>query len=108
MLAVGLALLVGLWAIGNTVATAQVYSNDPRISLMDNCDPTAFLDSFCVASAHPGNVTAAEFVMLLYSPLSKTIVGHPGWRFEPGHLTIRAGQTVAQPTTGAKTTHLQK
>ncbi len=51
MLAVGLALLVGLWAIGNTVATAQVYSNDPKISLMDNCDPTAFLDSFCVASA---------------------------------------------------------
>jgi plastocyanin len=102
MLAVGLALLVGLWVIGSRLATAQVYSNDPKISLMDNCDPAAFLDSFCVASAHSGDVTAGEFLMLLYSPLSKTIVGHPGWRFEPGHLTMRAGQTLRVTNNGGE------
>jgi len=42
MLAYGLAVLVGVWAIGTTIVRAQVKSQDPRIALADNCDPITF------------------------------------------------------------------
>ena len=101
MLAVGLALLVGLWAIGSTLATAQVYSNDPQIALMDNCDAAAFPAGLCVPVSHRSDVGFAEFVALLYSPLIKTVVGHPSWRIEPSYLDIRVGQTLKVANKGA-------
>src|SRR5437879_4066789 len=42
MLAVGLAVVVGLWAIGTTIARAQVFSKDPRVAILDKCDPATF------------------------------------------------------------------
>jgi len=101
MLAAGLALLGGFWAIGSTVATAQVFSNDAKVSLMDNCDPVTF-GPFCIAVTHRRDVGFAEFLALLYSPLSKTIIGHPGWRFEPSYLDIRGGQTLRITNNGGE------
>jgi hypothetical protein len=99
MLAAGLVLLVGFWAIGSRVVTAQVFSNDARISLMDNCDPVT-LAPFCIQTAHSGDVGIVEFLALLYSPLSKTIIGHPSFRFEPAYLDIREGQALRLTNNG--------
>jgi hypothetical protein len=104
MLAVGLALLVGLWAIGSTLAKAQVYSNDPQIALMDNCDHTSGpFTVLCVAVAHRSDVGFPEFFALLFSPLVPTVVGHPSWRMEPSYLDIRDGQTLQVANKGADT-----
>ena len=43
ILASGLALLVGLWVTWTKVATAQVHSNDPKVAMVDNCDPPSGL-----------------------------------------------------------------
>jgi len=42
LLAVGLTVVVGLWAIGTTIARAQVFSKDPRVAILDKCDPATF------------------------------------------------------------------
>jgi plastocyanin len=106
MFAYGLAVLVGIWAIGTTIARAQVKSQDPRISLADNCDPTTFNAAIgpntCVGR---GDTTFGEFLSLLFSPLidnSKVFVGHPAWRFEPSYVSIRAGQTVRVTNSGGE------
>src|SRR5215471_6876195 len=103
MLAYGLAVLVGVWAIGTTIVRAQVKSQDPRISLADNCDPTTFPASLCVVLQRPGNTTFAEFRSLRFSPLidsTKVIVGHPAWRFDPSFISVGTGQTVRVTNSG--------
>ena len=104
MLAVGLALVFGLWTIGSTVGKAQVHSNDPQVALMDNCDHTSGPFTFlCAAVPHRSDVGFPEFLALLYSPLIKTVVGHPAWRMEPSYLDIRDGQTLRVANMGADT-----
>jgi hypothetical protein len=102
MLAAGLAMLVGLWAIGSTGAKAQVYSNNPDIALMDNCDVNNFPPGICVAVPHRSDVGIAEFLSLLYSPNYKNVVGHPAWRMDPSYLDIRDGQTLVITNKGAE------
>jgi len=102
MLAYGLALLVGVWAIGATIAGAQVKSQDPRVALVDNCDHNTFPAGLCVVLPRPGDVTFAEFLALLFSPRIPTVVGHPAWRFEPSYLDIRAGQTLRVTNSGGE------
>ncbi len=106
MLAYGLAVLVGVWAIGTTMARAQVKSHDPRVALVDNCDPITFN---AVLGPNPcvgrGDTKFAEFLALLLSPLidnSKVFVGHPAWRFEPSYLDIRAGHTLRVTNNGGE------
>ena len=106
MLAYGLAVLVGVWAIGTTIVRAQIKSQDPRIALADNCDPITFNAAVgpntCVGR---GDTTFAEFLAVLFSPLidhSRVFVGHPAWRFEPSYLSIRAGQTVRVTNNGGE------
>jgi len=92
-----LVVLVGVWALGTTIARAQVNSQDARIALMDNCDPNTFPGGLCVATPHVGDTTFGEFLALLFSPnidSSKVFVGHPAWRFEPSYISIRLGQSV--------------
>ena len=102
MLAYGLAVLVGVWAIGATIVGAQVKSQDPRVALMDDCDPNTFPAGLCVVLPRPGDATFAEFRALLFSPMVPTVVGHPGWRFEPSHLDIGAGQTLRITNSGGE------
>ncbi len=105
MLAYGLAVLVGAWAIGKNVATAQVASNDPRIALVDNCDPPTFnavIPGVCTPTPHRFDTTFAEFIALLFSPLTVTTVGHPAWNFTPGYISVRAGQTVRAINAGGE------
>src|SRR5215831_7201274 len=103
VLAYGLTGLVSVWAFGTAVARAQVKSQDPRVALADNCDPLTFNailgPNACVGR---GDTTFADFLALLFSPLIKTTVGHPAWRFEPSYLDIHLGQTVRVTNSGGE------
>jgi len=105
ILAYGLTMLVGVWAVGTTLARAQVKSQDPRIALADNCDPNTFPAGLCMALPRSGDTTFAEFLAQLFSPLmdnGRVFVGHPAWRFEPSYLSIRPGQTVRVTNSGGE------
>src|SRR5215469_14203472 len=107
ILASGLAVLVGgLWVTWTKVATAQVNSNDPKIALVDNCDPATFNAAIgpgtCAATPHQHDTTFEEFIGLLFSPLAANVIGHPAWQFAPGYISIRAGQTVRAPNAGGE------
>jgi plastocyanin len=101
----GLVVLVGLWAIGARVTTAQVHSNDADVALVDNCDPATFnaaIPGVCAQTPHKLDTTFAEFQALLFSPLATNIIGHPAWNFSPGYISIRAGQTVRASNAGGE------
>ena len=102
VLAVGLALAVGFWALVSTNATAQINSDDPRIALADQCDPATFPSGLCVATPHTGAVTFAEFGALLFSSLIATVVGHPAWRFEPSFVDLKSGHTLRVTNNGGE------
>jgi plastocyanin len=102
MMAYALTVLVFVWGIGTTVVRAQVKSQDPRVALADNCDPNTFPNGLCVVLPRPGDTTFAEFLGLLFSPLSRTVVGHPAWRFEPSYLDVRSGQTLRVTNSGGE------
>src|SRR5437867_1933158 len=105
MLAYGLAVLFGVWAMGATIAGAQVFSNDADIALVDNCDPPTFnavIPGVCAPTPHRLDTTFAEFFALLFSPLTVTTVGHPAWNFSPGYISIRASQAVRVTNAGGE------
>ena len=102
ILAYGLTVVICVWGIGITVARAQVKSQDPRVALVDNCDPNTFPAGLCMVLPRPGDTTFTEFLGLLFSPLSRTVIGHPAWRFEPGYLDVRAGQTLRVTNSGGE------
>ena len=106
MLAYGLTVLVGLWTIGTALARAQVKSQDPKVALVDNCDPTSFNAAIgpntCVGR---GDTTFGEFLALLFSPLidnGRVVVGHPAWRFEPSYLDLKLGHTLRLTNAGGE------
>src|SRR5215813_1379503 len=96
------ALLVCIWGIGATVLRAQVKSQDPRIALADNCDPNSFPAGLCAVLPHSGDTTFTEFLALLFSPLSKTVVGHPAWRFQPAYVDVNSHQTLRVTNSGGE------
>jgi plastocyanin len=102
MLAIGLALVIVSWTIATNSATAQVDSNDARISLADQCDPATFPSGLCMATPHRADVTFGEFGALLFSPLIATVVGHPAWRFEPSYLDVRSGHQLRVTNNGGE------
>lgn len=107
--AVVLVLLVLQWAAGTFTAEAQVDGNDNKIAVMDDClpgDPGWNPTGGCTLLPHQGDVTAAEFRALLRSPLTippnAVLVGHPSWRNEPSHLTVREGKAVQITNKGGR------
>ena len=106
VLVYGLTVLVCVWVIGTTVVRAQIKSQDPKISLADNCDPITFNavlgPNACVGR---GDTTIGEFGSVLFSMLidgGKVFVGHPAWRMEPAYVSINAGQTVRVTNSGGE------
>src|SRR5262245_56028512 len=89
MLTYGLTALLCVWTIGTTVARAQ----EAGVVLFDNCDPKTFPPGLCVVG-FAGDTTFAEFLALLFSPLSPTIIGHPAWRMEPSYFNVEAGESL--------------
>jgi plastocyanin len=87
-------------------AFAQVKSNDNRIAMMDNCDPSdpAWAPTGgCLLKS--GTVSTGEFFALLFSPLvggGTVPVGHPSWRNEPSYISLDAGKTVRVTNSGGR------
>ena len=94
--------LIGVWALGSFPVTAQVNSNDNRISMMDNCDPTdsGWPPPGCVKRG--GDVSAEEFDDLLDTSLGSSLIGHPSWRNEPSHVTSSSGRTIKVTNDGGR------
>jgi len=108
-----LILAIGGWVV-TTGLNAQERSHDANIAMMDNCsDSDSAYTPFggCPEGApfpgsrsYSGDVTAAEFFALLFSPLAPSghVIGHPSWRNEPSYISIRAGQTVQVTNRGGR------
>ncbi len=93
--------LVCFWVIGDFIAAANVNGNDNNIAVMDDClpgDPAWNPTGGCGLKPHQGDVSFAEFGALLRSPLTippnAFLIGHPSWRNEPSHVTVKSGKTV--------------
>ena len=111
-----LALLAGLggWLVTTTLH-AQPRSTDANITMLDNCsenDPAYNEFGGCPegapfpgANSYHGDVTAAEFFALLFSPVlapGGQIIGHPSWRNEPSYISVRAGQRIQVTNRGGR------
>lgn len=103
------ALVMGCAAFATLAVTAQVNSNDNRIDIVDDClpgDPAWDPTGGCTLKPHQGDVSAVEFNTLLRSPRTTPanafLIGHPSWRNEPGHLTVRQGKAVRVTNRGGR------
>ena len=112
MVSLVLILAAGGWTV-TTGLWAQARSSDPRITMMDNCSDTdSAYDAFggCPEGApfpgsrsYSGDVTAAEFFALLFSPLAPgQPIGHPSWRNEPSFASAREGQNIQVSNRGGR------
>jgi hypothetical protein len=64
---------ISLWLIEDSIPTAQVDGEDSNISVMDDClpgDPAWNPTGGCGLKPHQGDVSMAEFDVLLRSPLT--------------------------------------
>jgi len=109
VVAIAAASLLAIWGIGNTIAVAQVDGNDNNVSVIDDClpgDPAWNPTGGCAIRSHQGDVPQAEFGALLRSPLTIPpdgfLIGHPSWRNEPSHLTVRSGKSVRVTNKGGR------
>jgi len=103
--AVALTLIIGVWTIGSVVGRAQVESSDKNVAVLDDCDttdPTWAALGGCTLLPSRGDVPRSEFSALLLSPLSLAVIGHPSWRNEPSHLTIKTGNKVRVTNKGGR------
>ena len=104
-----LTLLAGFWVIANLVSPAQVAGDSHNISVLDNClpgDPAWNPTGGCTLKPNEGDVSEAEFTALLRSPLTippnQFLIGHPSWRNEPSHVTVKGGQTLRVTNKGGR------
>jgi hypothetical protein len=78
-------------------------SGPARIEVYDDCDPR---DGGWAPTGgctlRGGQVSLDEFNLLLQSPLSQSVVGHPAWRNEPSYLRVRANRTIAVENEGGR------
>ena len=109
-----LVLTIAVFAIAILVtrsASAQSQSGNltashKKIDIYDNCDPRD-QDAWaptggCLIDEKEGNVPFAEFNLLLVSPLSAAVVGHPSWRNEPSYVTVRSNTSVRVENEGGR------
>ena len=88
-------------------ASAALNSRDAhgshQVAILDDCDPTDpdwTPTGGCVLRG--GVVTEDEFGVLLTSPLSLSVVGHPAWRMEPSYLRVSTGTSVRVSNDGGR------
>jgi plastocyanin len=107
------AMAIGVWMVTSGVQ-AQVRGQDANVAMMDNCapddpayDPFGGCPEgapFSGSNSFKGDVTAAEFFALFFSPLAPggQVIGHPSWRNEPSYVSIRDGRTVHVSNQGGR------
>ena len=88
-------------------ATAALNSRDAHgshhMAILDDCDPNDpdwNATGGCVLRG--GVVTEDEFGVLLTSPLSLSVVGHPAWRMDPTYLRVKSGASVQVSNDGGR------
>ena len=88
-------------------ASAALNSRDAhgshQVAVLDDCDPNDpdwNATGGCVLRG--GVVTEDEFGVLLTSPRSLSVVGHPAWRMEPSYLRVSAGTSVRISNDGGR------
>src|SRR5262245_32666915 len=91
--AVFLSLMLVAWTVTDRVMASSKSNN---IALVDDClpgDPGWNPTGGCLLKPSEGDVSFAEFNLLLTSTLGGAgyIVGHPSWRIEPSYLSIEIG-----------------
>jgi len=85
------------------VLTATAVWAGEKVSIEDDCDSTdAAWNSVGGCTLEDGNVTLAEFNLLLSSPLSLATVGHPAWRMDPTYLKTEPEETVHVTNNGGR------
>ena len=112
--ALALSLAMGPWAVTATLG-AQGRGTTFHITMLDNCatdDPAYNAFGGCPeggpfpgSSSYAGDVTAAEFFRLLFSPVlapGGQVIGHPSWRNEPSYISIPAGHDVRVTNRGGR------
>ena len=99
------ALLVGAWAVAG-VATADEKKDEKkaRVRVLDDCDPAdPAWNNTGGCTLRGGTVTEAEFLTLLFSPLSAgSPIGHPAWRLAPAYFRIDPDETVTAKNDGGR------
>lgn len=103
----GLAALLALGAAAFAAATPAGRSDDDdrakRIAIRDDCDPR---DPGWAAvggcALERGDVSFAEFLGELDSPLALAVIGHQSWRNDPSYLKTSAGQAVRVRNVGGR------
>ena len=74
-----------------------------HIAVLDDCDPN---DPGWAPTGgctlRRGKVRVEEFNLLLASPLSASVVGHPAWRNEPSYLRVEADKDVRVKNDGGR------
>ena len=88
-------------------AAAVLNSRDQHgghhVAILDDCDPEdAAWNATGGCVLRGGVVTEAEFIALLTSPLSLSVVGHPAWRMDPTYLRVANGTTVRVSNLGGR------
>lgn len=77
--------------------------DETGIEVYDDCDPNDpgwAPTGGCTLTG--GKVSLEEFNLLLASPLSLSVVGHPAWRNEPSYLRVGSGETVPVENEGGR------
>jgi plastocyanin len=104
---VGVVVLLALGTAAFAAATPAGRSDDDsarrNIAMRDDCDPR---DPGWAAvggcALRRGDVSFAEFLGELDSPLAASVVGHQSWRNDPSYLKVRAGDTIRVKNAGGR------
>jgi plastocyanin len=97
-------LLVAVAATVDVAAEKEKQRGKREVRLWDDCDPTDLnWNRTGGCSLSEGQVSEADFLAYLFSPLHPSQIGHPAWAFEPSYLTIKAGKSVAVSNEGGRT-----
>ena len=88
-------------------ASAALNSRDAHgshhMSILDDCDPNdPDWNATGGCALRGGVVTEDEFGVLLTSPLSLSVVGHPAWRMDPTYLRVNSGTRVRVSNDGGR------
>jgi plastocyanin len=104
---VGVVVLLVLGTAAFAAATPARRSDDNagtrQVVMRDDCDPNdPAWNAVGGCALKRGDVSFAEFVGELDSPLSAAVVGHQSWRNDPSYLKVRADQTVHVRNAGGR------
>lgn len=97
--------VAGAFAVGASRTKPLIADSDEgkKIVMRDDCDPDDLNWNRTGGCAlQQGDVTEAEFVEELNSPLSASVIGHQAWRNDPSYLKIETDQDVRVKNKGGR------